>query len=184
MYFPIVISVWLILFILICIYNSPIFGDEKDFEVYLITKISFVIYNLFFLVYVRIFVKTNRWFLLLFVPMTFLFVGNLLLFNKPGFHGGMSGFAEAANESLKNAIYITYPIFIFSFSRIKLNNPIKGVLMILISIIAGIIGVNLSIGIEGYLGDRSGEIFAFVVFLLLIIGVFHLLKNRTVRKLK
>lgn len=183
-YFPVVLFVWLIFFIIMCTYNSPNLGDEKEYEIYLSIKFSFVIYNLFFLAYTRIFAKNNHWFLLLFVPMTFLFVINILSFNKPGSHGGLGGFASAFNEFFKREIYITYPIFIFSFSIIKFNDKVKGVLIILISIITGIIGINQTIGIEGYLGDSSGEIFLFAIFLLFMIGVFHLFKKIIIRKLK
>ncbi len=116
--------------------------------------------------------------LVLFFPVTYLFVKNLLFFNKPIYYGAMDGFASLYDAYIMSMILITYPFFIFLFSMVKFNKKLKGIMIILIALTSFIIGIMQPIGKEGYIADETGGIFILIIFTLIIIGICYILKNK------
>tara|TARA_B110000046_G_scaffold184848_1_gene224525 strand:- start:2616 stop:3305 length:690 start_codon:yes stop_codon:yes gene_type:complete len=177
-YIPLALFLWFLFFILMYIHSNPALGqNEGGLKLHYVTGILFVIFNILFLVYIRVCMRTNFWILLLFVPMAILFMCNLIIFNVPYPQGALDGIAMLIIMSYMEKIFITFPIFIFSFSMIKFNNLTKGIILILISIITGFAGIEQTIGIEGYLSDFGGGGFCAIIFLLFMTGIIYLFKK-------
>ena len=176
-YFPVVLILWIILLITFFIFSSPGIGNSLEGKMFFIALISFSIFNLLFLLYLKMCFEKHILYLILFLPITSLFILNLLLFNKPTYNGAMDGFASIINLYLMSMILISYPTFLFSFSMLKFSNIIKGAIIIILALGSGFLGVKQSIGIEGFLADDTGNIFAYIIFILFVIGISNILSE-------
>jgi|GEM_PF-1220127 len=183
-YFPILILVWLIFAVLFL----NIFPSQRSGIGYALLWLGVFIlsvgYHLFFLVCVRAIKVNNIWYVLLFLPMSYLLFNNLILWNKPTYNGAMDGFAAIGTMMRQIQFFILYPTFMFSLSMLKINYRIKGILLILIALTSTVLGIRQCIGKEGYLSDDTGYAFAFMILLLIAVGVYFLLNERKFLKNK
>lgn len=178
-FFPVVLIAWSIPLTLYLFngYGLLDLPDINDFLIDFIFLILFALCNTFLLIYIRAFINTNYWFLLLFFPSAWLFYLNVLIFNKPTYNGAMDGFAALADFYAMLMILITYPVFIFAFNMTKCYSKIKGVFMLLFVAGTGVSGVKQTIGREGYLADDTGKQFVVILLILAIIGISYMTRE-------
>lgn len=132
----------------------------------------FAIYHWFFLLQISRLAKRHLAYLILFIPMIYLFSRNLILWNKPTYYGAMDGFASIATIIEQITILVIFPTFLFALRMLKIENKIKGILLFLITTASAILGIKQCVGKEGYLSDSTGPIFVVLVTILLLVAVY------------
>jgi hypothetical protein len=165
-----------VLFILLFILPFPDFLIEKPIDnglfKFIFLFFFFAIYHWFFLIYISKFAKRHIAYLVLFLPLIYYFSKNLILWNKPTYYGAMEGFSVIATMEEQLLMFVLFPTFLFALRMVKIENPIKGIVLILIATISAIIGIEQCIGKEGYLADDMGSGFAGLIILLLVMAVY------------
>lgn len=164
------------LFILPFIFPLPDFlgGNSVDngFIKYVFLFFLFAIYHWFILIYISLFAKRHTAYLILFLPMLYLFSQNLILWNKPTYYGAMEGFSAIATMEEQLLMLVVFPTFMFSLCMVKIENHIKGLLLILITATSAVLGMKQCIGKEGYLSDSTGSVFAILIIILLAVTAY------------
>ena len=168
------------LFIFIFIWIIFFFGNVfvpstfDNISLQLSLFLLFAIYHLFTLIYISQFAQKHIGYLALFLPMIYFFINILILWNKPTYYGAMEGFAAISTFVAQVTILVIFPTFMFSLRMVKIKDYIKGILLILITITSAILGIIQCVGKEGYLSDSTGNIFAFIIILLLAVSAYLL----------
>jgi drug/metabolite transporter (DMT)-like permease len=170
-YLLLVFTVWLILLTLYLVHCSPSMTDTIGIRLELLFFALFILYNVFFMIYIRKLFSNSYWYLLLLLPVTYFFFFNLLLFNEPSYNGAMDGFAAIITFYKMLQIFITYPVFVFAFSMTRCHPKIKAIGLFLFIIVTGVLGIQQPIGYEGYLADDTGNIFVAMLLLLATITI-------------
>lgn len=138
-----------------------------------------------FLVFVSLFASKSWFYLIIFIPMTICFIFNVSYWNIPTYYGALDGFANIINTMIQFFIIFTFPTFLFLLRMLPLKSKIRGVLLIIFTFLAFVLGLNSSIGKNGFLSDRTGEGFAILVLLSFGMGFYLYLKdNRNCAKCK
>ena len=71
-------------------------------------------------------------------------------------------------------LFWLFPVFAFLLTMLKSNNILKGIALLVISVMSGIRGISFSYGKNGYIADHGGGVlFAVVIMVLIIWGLLY-----------
>lgn len=181
-YFPLTLTIWVASLLFYYFFYSTSMTEEWAVRLNFISYFIFTVCNAAFLLHIRLLIGSHILFAALVFPTTFFFFLNVLVFNKPTYNGAMDGFAAIATFYIMLWILVTFPLFFFAYSMVKCRSWLKGVIMLFVAAITGILGVMQSVGYEGYLADGDGGSFVFIILFTTFVGVYYLVKDERIKK--
>lgn len=155
--------------------------ENTVLQVSLLFLIAFSIYQWFLMIYLSKFAPEHIAYFILLILISVVLLWNLVLWNRPAYNGAMDGFANLMTAQMQILIITILPTFLFSLRMSKFKNLLKGLYLLLLALCAGIFGVEQCIGKEGYLSDRTGQVFVFLILLLLAISAYLITISSTIK---
>lgn len=128
-------------------------------------------------------VKKRKIYIILLLPILLIGLFFTAILNEPVYDGGMAGFADIVRLFVIYPLIGFWPLFIFALKQTAISDKIKGIGLVISSFVAGIFGLSLPYGKDGWFADHPTAVFFVVVILLIfILGGCLIWKDKRIKE--